>query len=443
MLIAAAGIILEQIYGGEIMMKSYINKQRLQDVFLEIVRVDTGSDADSPISPSTEKQLVLAEILRLKLIDLGLKDVRLDKYGIVSGCLPSNLSVSEPVVGFIAHMDTSPDVATGPVQPLLHQYTAGDISLQNDIVISAEMLKKYKGQTIVTSDGTTLLGADDKAGVAEILEMLAVFKDNPRLPRPELKIAFTPDEEVGRGTEHFDIVEFGADFAYTVDGSAPEDIDTETFNAFNPKITIIGVPVHTGYAYGKMVSAVEIATLFMNSLPADETPATTKEKEGYFHVLNISGTPAEVRIDMLVRDFDYLRAQKRIAFLQCILDDLQRRYPEAKISFDANEKYHNMKEKFAAFPELLEITKEAVRRSNLKPAETYVRGGTDGAELTLRGLLTPNLGAGGENFHSLNEFVSLDCMIKCTENLLNLAALWAERGAALADKIKAISPCRG
>ena len=423
-------------------MEKYIDKQRLTDVFLEIVKIDTGSNADSQNSPSTEKQLVLAEVLRRKLSDLGLKNVHLDEHGIVSGCLPSNMSVSVPAVGFIAHMDTSPDVATGPVNPRLHQYGGGDICLENGVTVPSEMLKKYQGQTVITSDGTTLLGADDKAGVAEILEMLAVLKDNPALPRPELRIAFTPDEEVGRGTEHFKSAEFGADFAYTVDGSAPEDIDTETFNAFNPKITITGVPVHTGYAYQKMVSAIEIANVFMNSLPGDETPAATKEKEGYFHVLNISGTPAEVRIDMLVRDFDYLRAQKRIAFLQCVLDDLQRRYPEAKISFDANEKYHNMKEKFSTFPELLAITKEAVRRSKLEPVETFVRGGTDGAELTLRGLLTPNLGAGGENFHALNEFVSVECMAKCTENLLNLAALWAEKGVELSDKIKNISPCR-
>lgn len=418
-----------------------INSGRLKETFFELVKYDTGSDPESMSSPSTEKQLVLAKVLSEKLKNLGLKNVSVSKYGVVQSTLPANTD-SEVKIGFIAHMDTSPDVLTGPVMPLAHSYKGGDILLKNNVKILAEDLKKFKNQTILTSDGTTLLGADDKAGVAEILEMLYVLKENPSIKHPELKIAFTPDEEVGRGTENFDIKAFGADFAYTVDGSAPTDIDTETFNAFNPQITITGIPVHTGYAYHKMVSAVEIANQLMNGLPSDETPAQTKEREGYFHVLNINGSPEKVKMDMLVRDFNYKRAQKRIAFLHSICEDLERQYPQAKVEIKDNEKYHNMNEKFAAFPEMIELTKQAIKETGLKPQETYVRGGTDGAELTLRGLLTPNLGAGGENFHALNEFVSLEVMVQCVQNLLNIIRVWTDQAPQLKDKIKNISPCR-
>lgn len=418
-----------------------INASRLKETFFELVKYDTGSDPESNTSPSTAKQLDLAKVLVEKLKNLGLQNVSLNRYGIVNGALPSNTNL-EVKIGFIAHMDTSPDVATGPVKPQTHDYKSGDICLKNGVKILEEDLKKYKNQTILTSDGTTLLGADDKAGVAEILEMLQILKDNPNIKHPELKIAFTPDEEVGRGTENFDIQAFGADIAYTVDGSAPTDIDTETFNAFNPQITITGIPVHTGYAYHKMVSAIEIANQLMNELPADETPAETKEKEGYFHVLNINGSPEKIKMDMLVRDFNYSKAQKRIAFLHSICEGLERLYPQAKIEIKDNEKYHNMNEKFAAFPEMIELTKQAVKKTGLKPQETYVRGGTDGAELTLRGLLTPNLGAGGENFHALKEFVSLEVMVQCTQNLLNIIELWTEQAEKLMPQIKKISPCR-
>lgn len=422
-------------------MQTLINPLRLKETFFELVKYDTGSDAESLTTPSTAKQLDLAAELVEKLKALGLQNVSLNEFGIVQGTLPATIN-DDVKIGFIAHMDTSPDVATGPVCPQEHNYRDGNIVLQNGVKISAEDLKPFTGHTVLTSDGTTLLGADDKAGIAEILEMLKVLQDNPQFSHPELKIAFTPDEEVGRGTENFDISAFGADFAYTVDGSAATDIDTETFNAFNPQIIITGIPVHTGYAYHKMVSAVEIANKFMNELPEDETPAETKEKEGYFHVLNISGSPEKVKIDMLVRDFNYTAAQKRIAFLHSICEDLQRRYPAARIEISDNEKYHNMNREFAKFPELIEITKQAVQQSGLTPKETYVRGGTDGAELTLRGLLTPNLGAGGENFHALNEFVSLQVMTDCTANLLNIIRLWTEKAAGLKEKIKNISPCR-
>ena len=421
-------------------MQKFINLLRLKETFFDLVRFDTGSDPVSESTPSTSKQLILANFLAQKLKDLGLQNVRLSDYGVVYADLPANTPGTDIVLGFIAHMDTSPDVATGPVNPLSHTYQGGDIVLKNGVKIIASDLHNFIGHTILTSDGTTLLGADDKAGAAEILEMLTILHENPQIKHPALKIAFTPDEEVGRGTENFDIQSFRADIAYTVDGSAPTDVDTETFNAFNPQITITGVPAHAGYAYQKMISAVEIANHFMSLLPKDETPATTKDKEGYFHVTGINGTPEKVVIDMLVRDFNLTTAQKRVAFLNSLCEDLGRQYPTAKIDFKPQEKYHNMKENLMIFPELIEFTMQAVHRSGLAPKETYIRGGTDGAELTRKGLLTPNLGAGGENFHSLNEFVSLEVMGKCTENLLNLIQLWLEKAPQIQDKIQQISP---
>ena len=421
-------------------MQDLINLSRLKETFFDLVRYDTGSDPDSETTPSTSKQLASADFLVQKLKNFGLQNVRLDSFGIVYADLPANIPETSIALGFIAHMDTSPDVATGPVQPQEHLYQGGNIALKNGIKITSSDLESFLGHRILTSDGTTLLGADDKAGIAEILEMLAILKENPQIKHSALKIAFTPDEEVGRGTEHFDISSFGADVAYTVDGSAPTDVDTETFNAFNPQIIITGVPSHAGYAFQKMVSAVEIANHFMSLLPQDETPATTKEKEGYFHVTHINGTPEKVVIDMLVRDFNLETAKKRVAFLHCLCEDLGRQYPSARIEFMPQEKYHNMKENLVVFPEMIDLTMEAVRLSGLKPKETYIRGGTDGAELTRKGLLTPNLGAGGENFHSLNEFVSLETMGKCTENLLHLIQLWLEKEPLLRNKIKRISP---
>ncbi len=416
-------------------MKKHIKTDRLKDTFLEIVQIDTGSDSDSQNTPSTQKQMILAELLAKKLKDLGLKDIELKPTGIVTGKLLSNIGENTPVMGLMAHMDTSPDVMTGPVKPQIHNYNGGDIHLTDDVCITSSNLQKYVGHTIITSDGTTLLGADDKAGIAEILETLSVLQDNPSLPHSELRVAFTPDEEVGRGTENFDIKAFGADFAYTVDGSAPVDIDTETFNAYNPRLVIKGVPVHCGYAYGKMISAVELAMEFMNALPKDETPATTKNREGYYHVTNISGSPAEIVIDMIVRDFENEGILNRIGFLRRQVELLQQKYPQAKLEFSPNESYHNMKEYFSEFPMVISLAEIAVSKSGLQAQQTSIRGGTDGAELTRKGLLTPNLGAGGENFHSLNEFVSLQTMEKCTEILLNLVQAVAEESNNLMPEI--------
>lgn len=403
-----------------------INENRLKNNFIEMAKVDTGSCEASKqgIAPSTKKQVEFARKVLVKTLKkMGLNNVKLDKTGTVTAVLKGNTK-KDFVLGLIAHMDTSEQAPTGPVKPQIHQYAGGNIEL-NGVTIDEEDLKPYLNHTIITSDGTTLLGADDKAGVAEILEAINVLKENPKIERPTIKIAITPDEEIGEGVTYFDIKKFGANIAYTVDGSEPDNIESETFNAFNPEIIIEGVPVHCGYAFGKMINSIEVASAIMNKIPKNELPETTKDKQGYYHVDSISGDVNKTVMKMLVRDFDFEQAKKRIEFLQNAVKEVENTYKGCKITFNPNEKYHNMKEKLMEMPEVIEYAKFALVRSGFEPKEPPVRGGTDGASLTLRGLLTPNLGTGGVNFHSKKEFVSLDVMKKCTENIINLANIWA------------------
>lgn len=406
---------------------SLINETRLRDNFIEMAKFDTGSceATKQGISPSTKKQVDFAKkVLVKKLKKMGMKDVKLDKTGTVTAVLKGNIK-SNFVLGLIAHMDTSEQAPTGIVNPQVHDYKEGDIELK-DVKIDAVDLEPYKNNIIITSDGTTLLGADDKAGIAEILEAVQVLKENPEIERPTIKIAITPDEEIGEGVTYFDIEKFNANVAYTVDGSEPDSIESETFNAFNPEIIIEGIPVHCGYAYGKMVNSIEVASAIMNKIPKNELPETTKEKQGYYHVDSISGDVNKTVMKMLVRDFDFEQAKMRIEFLHNIIKEVENTYAGCKITFNPNEKYHNMKEKLMEKPEVIEYAKIALKRSGFEPKEPPVRGGTDGASLTLRGLLTPNLGTGGVNFHSKKEFVSLQTMKKCAENVINLVSVWAE-----------------
>ncbi len=415
----------------------YINEERLKDLFIKMAEVDTGSceDTKNSIAPSTKKQVEFAKKVLIKVLKkIGLKDVKLDKTGTVTAYLKGNIK-SNLTLGLIAHMDTSEQAPTGPVKPLVHDYNEGDIVLEGGTVIDACDLEPYKNQIIITSDGTTLLGADDKAGIAEILEAVTVLMEHSEIERPNIKIAITPDEEIGEGVANFDIKNFGADIAYTVDGSEVDNIESETFNAFNPEIAIVGVPVHCGYAYGKMVNAIEVASAIMNKIPKNELPESTREREGYYHVDAINGSVNEVTMKMLVRDFDFEGAKARIEFLRKIISEVENDYKGCKITLKENEKYHNMKEKLMELPEVIEFAKEAIRRSGLEPKEPVVRGGTDGAMLTLRGLLTPNLGTGGVNFHSKKEFVSLEVMKKSSENVINLMNVWAQKADEISKKL--------
>lgn len=419
------------------MISKLINTERLKDNFIEMAKIDTGSCEEMKTSnaPSTDKQVEFAKYLSKILEKMGLSDINIDENGILTATLKSNLKTDAPIVGFIAHMDTSEQAPTGPVNPQVHKYEGGDINFKNGVSIEVGDLEEFNGNTIITSDGTTLLGADDKAGIAEILEAINVFIENPNLKRPTIKLAFTPDEEIGAGVDNFDIKGFGADLAYTVDGSEPNMIDTETFNAYNPEIIIEGIQVHTGHAYGKMVNAIEIANEIMNRLPKDETPAKTKDKEGFFHVDAISGDVAKITMKMLVRDFNRKVEEKKVEFLENIIKDVQKEFFGSRITFHKNEKYHNMKEKLDEFPEVTKYAKEGLKRSGFKPIESSARGGTDGSSLSLRGLLTPNLGTGGVNYHSAREFVSLESMAKCSENILHIAMIWAENSEKIMPKI--------
>lgn len=427
----------EQDGAANINMQNLINQNRLVDSFIKYVKFDTGSDpelAEVQI-PSTEKQTKLANELAHELKVLGLKDIKVDKHSVVTAVLPSNCKEAMPVIALFAHMDTSHDVPTGPVNPQIHQYQGGDIILKNNVVISADDLKSEIGNKIITSDGTTLLGADDKAGIAEIMEAVAVLVENPNIKRPEIKIVFTPDEETGMGISIFDVENFKADAAYTVDGGVPFELDTETFNAFNPEITIKGKVVHCGYAYKKMINSLELANEFLSKLPKNETPSTTKDREGYYFIDEINGTAEKTTIKMLVRDFDLDKAHKRIDFLKDNLKKIENENKGCEITFDPKQRYLNMKENLNKFPEVIAFAEEGIRRSGLDPVQNSVRGGTDGSALTLRGLLTPNLGAGGVNFHSKTEFVSAETMAKCCENILNILSVWVEKSSDVMPKI--------
>jgi len=412
-------------------VSSLINADRMTDTFVKLATQDTGSDPElaKTKTPSTPAQMELAKDLAKQLKEMNLQDVNIDQYGIVTATLPNNTKndPNQPVIGLLAHMDTSSDVPTGPVIPQIHKYQGGDICLKEGTVIPASDLNNHKGENIITSDGTTLLGADDKAGITEILEALRVFNEHPELKHPKVRIAFTPDEETGTGTEKFDIKKFGADVAYTVDGEAPTDVETENFNSFNPEITIHGKTIHTGSAYGKMINSLLIANELINALPPNETPATTKDKEGFFHVAKIDGDDSQTRLSVYVRDFDYQNAKERVEFLKETAKELEKKYPGCKININPNEKSHNMKEKLNECPEAIEYAKEGIRRSGLTPQEKSIRGGTDGSKLTMENLPTPNLGAGGANFHSKNEFVSVQDMTKCTGNIINILSVWSEK----------------
>lgn len=403
-----------------------INKERLKNTFLKIVQLDSGSSEEGRLNnvPSTSCQLDAACVLADVLKDIGLNDVNIDQYGVLTATLEGNIE-SSTTIGLIAHIDTSDAVENKNVKPLVHNYTSGDIELKNGVKIKSAELEKYKNNTIITSDGTTLLGADDKAGVAEIIEALYVFKENPDLRRLKIRVAFTPDEEIGCGTEKFDVKSFGADYAYTLDGDSPNAIDTETFNAYNPEIIIEGAACHTGYAYQKMVNSISVAMDIISQLPKDEAPETTKDRQGFYHVNSICGEVSKTTIKLIVRDFDAAKEEERIEFLKDLVDKTKAKYG-VRIDFIENKRYQNMKTELDKHPEVIENAKTGIGKSNLTPEEAFIRGGTDGAELTCKGLPCPNLGCGAENYHSLNEFVSLETMTKSTENIINIMQTWAE-----------------
>jgi tripeptide aminopeptidase len=406
--------------------------------FKRYVQIDTQSDEESESFPSTEKQLVLSRLLVDELKALGVEDVTLDKYGYVFATIPSNLPNNEgdkvPTLAFLAHVDTSPAAPGAGVKPIVHaNYQGGDITLPGDPsqVIKVEeypnLKEKYIGMDIVTSDGTTLLGADDKAGVAEIMTMVDVLSQNLDIRHGVIKIGFTPDEEVGQGTKYFDVERFNADFAYTIDGGPLGELEFETFNAFAATFEIDGIGVHPGYAKDKLVNAVRIVAKIIEMLPADMAPETTEDRQGYLHPYVINGQNEHVTLKILLRDFEMDNIEKQQKLLEKIQADVQGMYPKAKIELKIEESYRNMRYKIEEEPRLLEYAEEAIRRTGVKPCPNIIRGGTDGAVLSYKGLLTPNLFAGGEAIHSKIEWVPVQVMEMSVETILNLIEIWREK----------------
>jgi tripeptide aminopeptidase len=397
--------------------------------FLRYVRIDTQSDESSETYPSTAKQRDLGELLARELRELGLEDAAIDEHGYVFATLPG---VRGPTLGLIAHVDTSPDESGANVQPQVVHYEGGDIQLPGDprqVIRPSEsvLLGEKVGHEIVTTDGKTLLGADDKAGVAEIMGAVAYLAGHPELEHAPVRIGFTVDEEVGRGVDHFDIERFGADFAYTFDGAKVGQIDEETFSASEVTIRIEGHNVHPGTSKGKLVNSVKLAASLVERLPKDRvSPETTDEREGFVHPHRIVGGAAEATVTFIVRDFDGQKLKQHEQLLRDLAADIEREEPRARVTVEREDSYHNMKEFLDSRPRILEAAEEAARRVGLEPSRTAIRGGTDGAMLSARGLLTPNIYTGGQEYHSVLEWVSVQDMAVSAATAVELAKLLAE-----------------
>lgn len=399
--------------------------------FLRYVRYDTQSSETSQSYPSTEKQKDLLRVLADELRSLGLDDAVMDEFGYVTATLSSNVPTKVPVVGLIAHADTSPEVSGANVNPQVHaNYDGGPIKLNEALSLTPEegpLLLGHIGGTIITSDGNTLLGADDKAGIAEIMTLLEVLRADASIPHGTLRIAFTPDEEVGKGTEFFDVKKFGVDFAYTVDTGNPGNLENETFCAFSAAVSFKGINVHPGYAKDKLASAIKAAARFVDLLPPDMAPETTEGRQGYMHPHSIRGGVEEATLELILRDFEEagIRAQQKI--LEDIGGKVRHDFPKVTVNVSTKESYRNMRFVLEKHPKVIEYAFEAIRRSGLEPKLTAIRGGTDGTWLSYKGLPTPNLFAGGDLFHSRLEWIAVEDMEKTVETLRNLVEVVAEK----------------
>ncbi|MFB9948552.1 peptidase T [Rhizobium puerariae] len=404
------------------------------DRFLRYVVIDTQSDAASPTQPSTMKQRDLGELLAAELRAIGVTDAHLDEHGYVYGTIPATTSKNNvPVICFTAHMDTAPDFSGTGVRPqIVKNYQGGDIQLAGDkaqvIRVSEHpVLKTLIGHDIVTTDGTTLLGADDKAGIAEIMTAAEFLIDNPDLKHGAIRILFTTDEEIGRGVDKVDFKKLGADFAYTLDGETAGTIEDETFSADAVEIDIKGVAIHPGFAYGKMENAIRIAGAIIDRLPKDQAPETTKDRDGFIHPTGISGVMEKASLSFIIRDFTEEGLKIKEALLEKITREVLAAYPGSSYAFKVREQYRNMKVVLDRHPEIVEFAVEAIRRAGMEPVRGSIRGGTDGSRLSFMGLPCPNLFAGGHAFHSPLEFVSSQDMEKAVKTVVELAKLWEER----------------
>ncbi|TYL80235.1 peptidase T [Bradyrhizobium cytisi] len=402
--------------------------------FLRYVTIDTQSDPNSPASPSTEKQKDLGRVLVTELKAIGIADAHLDDYGYVYATIPANTDKKVPVICFCSHMDTSPDVTGKDVKPqVVKNYRGGDITLPGDttqVIRFAEhpALKNQIGNDIITTDGTTLLGADNKAGVAEIMDAAHFFINNPDVKHGTIKILFTPDEEIGRGVDNVDIKKLGSDFGYTMDGESAGSVEDETFSADGATITITGVSAHPGYAKGKMEHAIKIAAAIVERLPKEGcSPETTSGKQGFLHPVGIEGALEQATLSFIVRDFTEEGLKEKEILLETIVKDVMKDYPRSTYKFEVREQYRNMKQVIDRHPHILEYAIEAIRCAGLRPMRTAIRGGTDGSRLSFMGLPCPNIFAGEHAFHSRLEWVSRQDMEKAVQTIVHLAMIWEEK----------------
>ena len=405
----------------------------LLERFLKYVSIHTTSDENTGLVPSTPQQMEFAKILAEELKTMGMQDVSLDKKGYLMATLPSNIDKDVPTVGFISHLDTSPDMSGKNVKPrIVENYDGNDIVLneKENIVLSPKQfpeLTMYRGQSLVVTNGLTLLGADDKAGIAEIMTAMDYFIKNPDVKHGKVRIAFNPDEEIGLGAHHFDVEKFGCQFAYTMDGGEIGELEYENFNAAGAKVTFYGTNVHPGYAKNKMVNSMKIATKFMATVPANESPEYTDGYEGFYHLTGIGGDVEKTTVSYIIRDHDRKKFEERKAHLQMLVDKINSEFGYNTATLEVKDQYYNMKEKVEPVKYIVDIASEAIRQAGVEPKVKPIRGGTDGAQLSFKGLPCPNIFAGGHNFHGKYEFVPIQSMEKATEVVKNIIKIVANR----------------
>ena len=412
-----------------------IKKQHIINRFTSYITIDTESDPTSDSTPSTEKQWDLAKKLAEELKEMGMSDVSIDENAYVMATLPSNVDHEVPAIGFVSHFDTSPDFTGANIKPqIVENYDGKDIVLNEaeDIVLSPdyfEDLLQYKGQTLITTDGNTLLGADDKAGITEIMSAVEYLIQHPEIKHGPIKVGFTPDEEIGRGAHKFDVKKFGAEWAYTMDGSQIGELEYENFNAAGADVTVKGKIVHPGYAKGKMVNSMYIAQDFVNSLPRLETPEHTEDRQGFFHLTQINGKVEETKMHYIIRDHDKEHFEARKKVMLDLAAEINSQHQKEVISIEIKDQYFNMREKVEPVMHIVDIAEEAMKAVDIEPIIKPIRGGTDGSQLSFMGLPCPNIFAGGHNFHGRYEYVPVESMIKATEVIVKIAELTAKKYA--------------
>ncbi|HEU0136356.1 MAG TPA: peptidase T [Flavobacterium sp.] len=409
--------------------------QNIIDRFISYVTIDTESDPNSDTTPSTKKQFNLTNLLVKELKSIGMTDVTIDHKGYVMATLPSNVDHEVPVIGFVSHFDTSPDFSGANVQPqIIPNYNGGDIVLnaEQNIILSPnyfEDLHQYAGQTLITTNGLTLLGADDKAGLTEIVTAMEFMINNPQIKHGKIRVGFTPDEEIGRGADHFDVQKFGAQWAYTMDGSQIGELEYENFNAAAAKITFRGKSVHPGYAKGKMINSMLIANKFINKLPKNEVPQETNGYEGFFHVTHLSGSIEETKLELIIRDHDAKKFKKRKKLVEKITKKINKKFAaqfgEDIVTTQITDQYYNMKEMVEPMMFIVDLAEKAMRDIGIQPLIKPIRGGTDGSRLSYMGLPCPNIFAGGHNFHGKYEYVPVESMVKAVDVIVRIAELTA------------------